>query len=150
MKKLFTVLLTITILLTTTIVTSSNLVSEVEAAKGQGVSTSKYGSQTKYEVCGDRLCSEIPGGRQAYEEQKSASSPTVTQKRMSGEICNCAGDCTCGADGVCTCTGEAGPCVCGLSIHVELICMVLMEHVAVDKCHMIDMTDMVWKQNQVQ
>ena len=115
MKKLFTVLLTITILLTTTIVTSTNIVSEAEAAKGQGVSTSKYGSQTKYEVCGDRLCSEIPGGRQAYEEQKSASSPTVTQKRMSGETCNCAGDCTCGADGVCTCTGEAGTCVCGPS-----------------------------------
>jgi len=115
MNRLLTVLLTITILLTTSIVTSTDIVSDAEAAKGQGVSVSKYGSQTKDLVCGDRLCSEIPGGRQAYEEPDSEFSPTVTQQRMSGDTCNCAGDCNCGIDGTCTCTGEEGPCVCGPS-----------------------------------
>ncbi|MDH5569948.1 MAG: hypothetical protein OEX98_09205 [Nitrosopumilus sp.] len=115
MNRLFTVLLTITILLTTSIVTSAGIIPDAEAMKAQGISVSKYGPQTKNQVCGDRLCSEIPGGRQAYEEQDSEFSPTVTQKRMSGETCNCAGDCTCGIDGVCNCTGEEGPCVCGPS-----------------------------------
>ena len=115
MKRLFTVLLTITILLTTSIVTSTDIISDAEAMKGEGVKSSKYGSQTKNQVCGDRLCSEIPGGRQAYEAEDEEFSPSVTQQRMSGDTCNCAGDCNCGIDGVCTCTGEEGPCVCGAS-----------------------------------
>ena len=114
MNRLFIVLLTITILLTT-IVTSTDIISDAEALKGEGVSSSKYGSATKGQVCGDRLCSEIPGGRQAYEEQNTETSPTVTQQRMAGQICDCAADCTCGVDGVCTCTGEQGSCVCGPS-----------------------------------
>lgn len=123
------VLFAVTILLTGVIVTSTYIQS-ADAAKGQGVSTSSYGSKTKGTVCGDRLCSEIPGGREAWEagqtptdviipkyglEQKGmpVSPETVQEKRSHGEICNCAADCNCGIDGVCTCSGEAGQCMCG-------------------------------------
>ena len=34
-----------------------------------------YGSATKYKVCGDRLCSEYPGGRAGYE---SGADPITT------------------------------------------------------------------------
>ena len=110
-----------------------DIIPDAEAIKAQGVSVSKYGSQTKNQVCGDRLCSEIPGGRHAYEEQDSEFSPTVTQKRMSGETCNCAGDCTCGIDGVCNCTGEGGPCVCGPSCTCGTSMYGSMEPAVVDK-----------------
>ena len=78
--------------MTTSIVTSTYVISDAEAIKGEEVSSSKYGSATKEQVCGDRLCSEIPDGRQAYEEKDTEISPTVTQKRMAGETCNCAGE----------------------------------------------------------
>ena len=38
------------------------------ALKSEGTSTSKYGSATKGVVCGDRLCSEIPGGYEAWKQ----------------------------------------------------------------------------------
>jgi hypothetical protein len=38
--------------------------SDAEALKGSGVGTSKYGSST--DVCGIQLCSEIPGGKSAW------------------------------------------------------------------------------------
>ena len=43
-----------------------------EALKGEGVPTSNYGKATKNIVCGDRLCSEIPGGRAAFEAGETA------------------------------------------------------------------------------
>ena len=129
MKLTALVVLFATILLTGAIVGSSS-VQYAEAIKGQGVSSSSYGSNTKGMVCGDRLCSDIPGGREAWEaqqtpadvvipryglEQKGIPLPpeTVHEKRSHGEICNCAADCNCDEDGVCTCSGEAGPCMCG-------------------------------------
>ncbi|BDQ31106.1 hypothetical protein NZNM25_01100 [Nitrosopumilus zosterae] len=39
--------------------------SDADAAKGAGVGTSKYGSSTG--ICGLQLCSEIPGGKAAWE-----------------------------------------------------------------------------------
>ncbi|MBA4453216.1 MAG: hypothetical protein H2B03_08670, partial [Nitrosopumilaceae archaeon] len=38
---------------------------------------------------------------------------SVHEKRMHGSMCNCAADCNCNEDGVCTCSGEEGPCMCG-------------------------------------
>ncbi|MCV0401038.1 MAG: hypothetical protein K5777_03535 [Nitrosopumilus sp.] len=122
------VLFATTILLTGAIVASSS-VQYADAMKGQGVSTKSFGSTTKGTVCGDRLCSDIPGGKEAWEagqtpadivipryglEQKGMPLPpeTVQEKRSQGEVCNCAEDCNCDA-GACTCSGEAGPCMCG-------------------------------------
>ncbi len=48
---------------------SSEPITDVFALKAKGVSTSQYGSATKSMVCGDRLCSEYPGGRAGYEEK---------------------------------------------------------------------------------
>ncbi|MGI9567837.1 MAG: hypothetical protein ACR2LL_12605 [Nitrosopumilus sp.] len=41
----------------------TSYVQDAEAAKGQGVGSSKYGSGTN--VCGLQLCSEYPGGKAA-------------------------------------------------------------------------------------
>jgi hypothetical protein len=38
---------------------------------------------------------------------------SVHEKRTHGSMCNCAADCTCNEDGVCTCSGEEGYCMCG-------------------------------------
>jgi len=43
--------------------------SDAEALKGSGVGTSKYGSST--DVCGIQLCSEIPGGKSAWNAGES-------------------------------------------------------------------------------
>ena len=48
-----------------------------EALKGQGVSTSNYGKGTQNIVCGDRLCSEYPGGRAAFEESMKGGTPAA-------------------------------------------------------------------------
>ncbi len=41
---------------------------DADATKAKGVSTSQYGSATAGIVCGDRLCSEYPGGRAEFEQ----------------------------------------------------------------------------------
>jgi len=121
------VLFATTILLTGAIFASSS-VQFADAVKGKGVSTSEYGSSTN--ICGLQLCSEIPGGKEAWEAQKNpvdvviprygleqkgmqVSPETVHEKRAHGEVCDCAADCNCDVDGICTCSGEAGPCMCG-------------------------------------
>ena len=38
---------------------------------------------------------------------------SVHEKRTHGSMCNCAADCNCNEDGVCTCSGEEGYCMCG-------------------------------------
>jgi hypothetical protein len=38
---------------------------------------------------------------------------TVHEKRAHGEVCNCTVDCNCDVDEICTCSGKAGPCMCG-------------------------------------
>jgi hypothetical protein len=45
--------------------------SDAEALKGSGVGTSKYGSST--DVCGIQLCSEIPGGKSAWNAGESVT-----------------------------------------------------------------------------
>ena len=49
--------------------------SDADAAKGAGVGTSKYGSSTG--VCGVHLCSEIPGGRDAWESGQVPVTPVA-------------------------------------------------------------------------
>ncbi|MCE2505056.1 MAG: hypothetical protein J4F36_00995 [Nitrosopumilaceae archaeon] len=54
---------------------------DAEAAKGQGVGSSKYGSSTN--VCGLQLCSEIPGGKAAWiakQGQVSPVAPVIEEK----------------------------------------------------------------------
>jgi len=53
-----------------TVALTTNLVNDVDALKAKGKTTDQYGSKTANIVCGDRLCSEIPGGRAAYEAEK--------------------------------------------------------------------------------
>lgn len=47
--------------------------SDADAAKGAGVGTSKYGSSTG--ICGLQLCSEIPGGKAAWEAGREKVTP---------------------------------------------------------------------------
>jgi hypothetical protein len=49
--------------------------SDADAAKGAGVGTSKYGSNTG--VCGLQLCSEIPGGKAAWEAGQEKVTPVA-------------------------------------------------------------------------
>ncbi len=48
---------------------------DAEAIKSQGTGTSQYGSSTN--VCGLQLCSEIPGGKDAWMEQQKQPTPVA-------------------------------------------------------------------------
>ena len=127
------VLFATTILLTGAIFASSS-VQFADAVKGKGVSTSAYGSSTN--ICGLQLCSEIPGGKEAWEAQKNpvdvviprygleqkgmqVHPETVHEKMTHGDICQCGSDgcncpgCSCNEDGMCNCHGESHKCSCG-------------------------------------
>ncbi len=49
--------------------------SDAEALKSQGTGTPKYGSSTN--ICGVQLCSEIPGGKEAWMEEQGRVSPVA-------------------------------------------------------------------------
>jgi hypothetical protein len=51
---------------------TSDYFTDANALKSKGVGTSQYGSSTN--VCGLQLCSEIPGGKAAWEAEKSGQS----------------------------------------------------------------------------
>jgi hypothetical protein len=51
---------------------TSNYFTDADALKSKGVGTSKYGSSTN--VCGLQLCSEIPGGKAAWQAEQSGES----------------------------------------------------------------------------
>ena len=55
-----------------TIGLTANYFEDANAIKSKGVGTSKYGSATN--VCGLQLCSEFPGGKDAWEAQQFSSS----------------------------------------------------------------------------
>jgi len=59
-----------------TMALTTNYIIEADAEKGQGVPSSSYGSKNKGIVCGDRLCSEIPGGKDAIKNEKPMPSTT--------------------------------------------------------------------------
>ncbi|MFB5620115.1 MAG: hypothetical protein ACE5RC_03145 [Nitrosopumilus sp.] len=55
--------------------------SDAEALKSKGTGTSKYGSSTG--ICGLQLCSEIPGGKAAWEEgQKQVTPVAPVEEKM--------------------------------------------------------------------
>ena len=56
-------------------VASIDLIQFAEAYKSQGVPNSKFDSRSK--VCGLQLCSEIPGGKAAWEEQQKMPTPVA-------------------------------------------------------------------------
>ena len=93
------------------------------------VSTSVQYADALPVVCGLQLCSEIPGGYEAWIAQQGSPtmiipkygleqkglpvSETVPEKRTYGEMCDCAEGCACDQGGACICSGEPGPCMCG-------------------------------------
>ncbi|NND85810.1 MAG: hypothetical protein HKM23_00460 [Nitrosopumilus sp.] len=72
-KTILSVLL-ITTILATTLATSAFMIEEADAYKSQGTPKWKYGSATANIVCGDRLCSEYPGGYEAWKDSQNKSS----------------------------------------------------------------------------
>ncbi len=56
---------------------------DVDALKSKGVETSKYGSHTG--ICGVQLCSEIPGGKAAWEEGTTPVAPVTEEETMMEE-----------------------------------------------------------------
>ena len=75
-KTILSVLLITTILATSAFATSAYMIKEADAYKSQGTPAWKYGKATAKIVCGDRLCSEYPGGYEAWKENQSKSSST--------------------------------------------------------------------------
>jgi len=73
-KTILSVLLITTILATSTLATSTFMIEEADAYQSQGTPKWKYGSATAKIVCGDRLCSEYPGGYEAWKESQNNSS----------------------------------------------------------------------------
>jgi len=61
------------IILTAGIAASVDMTGNVSAAKAKGIETTKYGSKTN--VCGLQLCSEYPGGKEAWEAEQKGSQP---------------------------------------------------------------------------
>jgi hypothetical protein len=49
--------------------------SDAEALKSQGTATAKYGSST--DICGLKLCSEIPGGKDAWKAEQNPVRPVA-------------------------------------------------------------------------
>jgi hypothetical protein len=69
-KTTFVALFTISVLLLGAVAGPLNLLQSADALKGQGVSSSKYGSATKSKVCGDKLCSEVRADKMKQEDKK--------------------------------------------------------------------------------
>jgi hypothetical protein len=154
----FTVLFTVTLMVSGTVFGSVSF-QEVEAVKAKGVGTQKYGSSTG--VCGDRLCSEIPGGREAWEQSQAGITPVIPDygleaKNLTPEMdynikpgtqkmgfCNCSedGTCTCGAG--CTCSQDviAQDQLC--MVNVNAVQMVVIVQDLVCKEHVLLVEDMM-------
>ena len=58
--------------------------SDANALKGAGVGVSKYGSSTN--ICGLQLCSEIPGGKDAWKEGQKKVSPVAPVEKSHEEM----------------------------------------------------------------
>ena len=77
MNKQLTVVFSMAILLTVTVVASVVLSQTADATKAQGTPTPKYGSATKSQVCGDKLCSEVnqsEATKEKHDEDKGKHS----------------------------------------------------------------------------
>jgi len=67
-KTVLSVIFMAAIMLTAGIAASVDMTGNASAAKAKGIETTKYGSKTN--VCGLQLCSEYPGGKEAWEEEQ--------------------------------------------------------------------------------
>ncbi|MFB5610316.1 MAG: hypothetical protein ACE5R3_00795 [Nitrosopumilaceae archaeon] len=65
--------------LLTVALTTDYVIEDADAIKSKGTGTSQYGSATKFQVCGDRLCSEYPGGYEQFQKDKGQIKKTPTQ-----------------------------------------------------------------------
>ena len=65
-----------------TVALTTNFVYDADAAKAQGKTSTQYGQKTIGIVCGDRLCSEIVGGRAAFE----AGEVPVEEEEVTAEV----------------------------------------------------------------
>jgi hypothetical protein len=64
--------------------TSGYVIEDAEALKSQGTGTSKYGSSTN--ICGLQLCSEIPGGKDAWLGQQTPTAPVISDNEIEEKI----------------------------------------------------------------
>ena len=65
------IFLTLGILLVS--ITGLPIIQETDGLKSQGTPIAKYGSANKLVVCGDRLCSEYPGGYEQFKRDQGES-----------------------------------------------------------------------------
>lgn len=86
MRKIVTYLGLLAVLPMLTVAISDNYPTDADGIKSQGenapgrVGAKSYGSANQNIVCGDRLCSEIPGGKAAFEKETAIpESPIVPQ-----------------------------------------------------------------------
>jgi hypothetical protein len=77
------IVFSIAILLTVTVVSSFDLSQTADATKAKGTTTQKYGSATKSQVCGDRMCSEV-----SPEEKMSQKIQSSPQGQMKMDMTN--------------------------------------------------------------
>ena len=75
MNKSLRYLAVLAILPLFTVGLGTNYFADVEAVQGGGVGSSKYGSSTN--VCGLQLCSDYPGGKAAWNAERSGSEPVA-------------------------------------------------------------------------
>ena len=77
-----------------TVALTTNLVNDADAIKAQGKSVDRYGSKTASIVCGDRLCSEYPGGYEQFKKDQGQGSkigaeaitPKIAEEEEAKEI----------------------------------------------------------------
>ena len=86
MRKIVTYLGLLAVLPMLTVAISDNYPTDADGTKSQGenapgrVGAKSYGSANQNIVCGDRLCSEIPGGKAAFEKETAIpESPILPQ-----------------------------------------------------------------------
>ena len=86
MRKIVTYLALLAVLPMLTVAISDNYPTNADGIKSQGenapgrVGAKSYGSANQNIVCGDRLCSEIPGGKAAFEKETAIpESPILPQ-----------------------------------------------------------------------
>ena len=65
---------TIPVLASILILGSLGLIQDADAIKAQGKSVNQYGSKTASIVCGDRLCSDYPGGYEQFKKDQGQGS----------------------------------------------------------------------------
>ena len=74
MKIPLTTLVAVTILML--VLPAITVVQDADAIKSAGMPSLKYGAANAKKVCGDKLCSEIPGGYDAWKESKKIPIPS--------------------------------------------------------------------------